>query len=113
MDVIDHNNGSERSVKSLSGGESFKASLSLALGLADEIQSTAGGIHLETMFVDEGFGSLDEESLQQAIRALTGLTNGNRLVGIISHVAELKEKIDKQIVVTKDRSGGSRVEIIT
>lgn len=113
LDVIDHNNGSERSVKSLSGGESFKASLSLALGLADEIQSTAGGIHLETMFVDEGFGSLDEESLQQAIRALTGLTNGNRLVGIISHVAELKEKIDKQIVVTKDRSGGSRVEIIT
>ena len=64
------------------------------------------------MFVDEGFGSLDEESLQQAIRALTGLTEGNRLVGIISHVAELKEKIDKQIVVTKDKSGGSRVEIL-
>ena len=64
------------------------------------------------MFVDEGFGSLDEESLQQAIRALTGLTEGKRLVGIISHVAELKEKIDKQIVVTKEKSGGSRVEII-
>ncbi len=113
LDVIDHNNGSERSVRSLSGGESFKASLSLALGLADEIQSAAGGIRLDTMFVDEGFGSLDEESLQQAIRALTDLTDGNRLVGIISHVTELKEKIDRQIVVTKDRSGGSRVEIIT
>ena len=65
------------------------------------------------MFVDEGFGSLDEESLRQAIRALTDLTDGNRLVGIISHVAELKEKIDKQIIVTRDRSGGSRVEILT
>lgn len=112
LDVIDHYNGSERSVKSLSGGESFKASLALALGLSDEIQSAAGGIHLDTMFVDEGFGSLDEESLQQAIRALNGLTEGNRLVGIISHVAELKEKIDKQILVTKDKSGGSRVEIV-
>ena len=113
LDVVDHYNGSERSVKSLSGGESFKASLSLALGLSDEIQSAAGGIRLDTMFVDEGFGSLDEESLQQAIRALTGLTEGNRrLVGIISHVAELKEKIDRQIVVTKDRTGGSRVEVV-
>ena len=112
LDVIDHYNGSQRSVKSLSGGESFKASLSLALGLSDEIQSAAGGIRLDTMFVDEGFGSLDEESLQQAIRALTSLTEGNRLVGIISHVAELKEKIDKQILVTKDRDGGSRVEIL-
>lgn len=111
LDVIDHYNGSERSVKSLSGGESFQASLSLALGLSDEIQSSAGGIKLDTMFVDEGFGSLDEESLQQAIRALTSLTEGNRLVGIISHVAELKEKIDKQIIVTKDRTGGSRVTI--
>ena len=112
LDVVDHYNGSERSVKSLSGGESFKASLSLALGLSDEVQSTAGGIRLETMFVDEGFGSLDEESLNQALRALTGLAEGNRLVGIISHVAELKEKIERQIVVTKDRAGGSRVEIV-
>ena len=64
------------------------------------------------MFVDEGFGSLDEESLAQAIRALTGLAEGNRLVGIISHVTELKEKIDRQIVVTKDKTGGSRVEIV-
>ena len=112
LDVIDHYNGSERSVKTLSGGESFKASLSLALGLSDEIQSSAGGIRLDTMFVDEGFGSLDEESLQQAIRALAGLTEGNRLVGIISHVGELKEKIEKQIVVTKEKSNGSKVEIV-
>ncbi len=112
LDVVDHYNGSQRNVRSLSGGESFKASLSLALGLSEEIQSAAGGIRLDTMFVDEGFGSLDEESLQQAIQALADLSEGNRLVGIISHVAELKEKIDKQIVVTKDRAGGSRVEII-
>ncbi|QHI73568.1 AAA family ATPase [Aminipila terrae] len=111
LDVIDHYNGTERSVKTLSGGESFKASLSLALGLSDEIQSSAGGIQLDTMFVDEGFGSLDEESLNQAIKALAGLTEGNRLVGIISHVAELKEKIDKQIVVIKEKTGGSKVEI--
>ena len=76
------------------------------------MQNTAGAVSLETMFVDEGFGSLDEESLQQAIRALSGLTEGSRLVGIISHVAELKEKIEKQIVVTKDKTGGSRVEIV-
>lgn len=112
LDIIDHYNGTERSVKTLSGGESFKASLSLALGLSDEIQSSAGGIRLDTMFVDEGFGSLDEESLQQAIKALRGLTEGNRLVGIISHVAELKEKIDTQIIVKKEKSGGSRVEIV-
>ncbi|MHC1723595.1 MAG: AAA family ATPase [Aminipila sp.] len=111
LDVIDHYNGSERSVKTLSGGESFKASLSLALGLSDEIQSSSGGIQLDTMFVDEGFGSLDEESLNQAMKALGGLTEGKRLVGIISHVAELKEKIDKQIVVTKKKTGGSKVAI--
>ena len=101
LEVIDHYNGSERSVKTLSGGESFKASLALALGLSDEIQNSSGGIQLDTMFVDEGFGSLDDESLQQAIKTLTELTEGNRLVGIISHVGELKEKIDKQIVVKK------------
>ncbi len=112
LDVIDHYNGTERSVKTLSGGESFKASLSLALGLSDEIQSSAGGIRLDTMFVDEGFGSLDEESLQQAIRALSALTEGNRLVGIISHVNELKERIEKQIVVTKEKTGGSYVTIL-
>ena len=93
LNVIDYYNGTERSVKTLSGGESFKASLSLALGLSDEVQSTAGGIRLDTMFVDEGFGSLDEESLQQAIRALSELTESNRLVGIISHVADLKTRM--------------------
>lgn len=112
LNVIDHYNGSERSVKTLSGGEAFKASLSLALGLSDEIQSSAGGISLDAMFVDEGFGSLDEESLAQAIRVLSDLTEGRRLVGIISHVSELKEKIDKQILVTKDKTGGSRVSLV-
>ena len=112
LDVIDHYNGSVRPVRTLSGGESFKASLSLALGLADEIQSAAGGVQLDTMFVDEGFGSLDEESLQQALRALNELSEGRRLVGIISHVAELKTQIDKQVVVTKTRDGGSQVEIV-
>ncbi|MCF0143027.1 MAG: SMC family ATPase, partial [Parasporobacterium sp.] len=112
LDVIDHYNATERSVKSLSGGESFKASLALALGLSDEIQSSAGGIKLDTMFVDEGFGSLDDESLNQAMKALTTLADGSRLVGIISHVNELKQRIDKQIVVTKEKSGGSRAEIV-
>ncbi|MBR6700318.1 MAG: SMC family ATPase [Firmicutes bacterium] len=112
LNVIDHYNGTERSVNTLSGGESFKASLALALGLSDEIQSSAGGVKLDTMFVDEGFGSLDEESLRQAIKTLNELTEGNRLVGIISHVSELKEKIDKQIIVIKEKSGGSRIEII-
>jgi len=112
LDVIDHYNGSRRSVKTLSGGESFKASLSLALGLSDEIQSSAGGIKLDTMFVDEGFGSLDEDSLAQAIRALSSLADGNRLVGIISHVNELKERIEKQIVVKKQQAGGSCINIV-
>ena len=112
LDVIDHYNGSQRNVRTLSGGESFKASLALALGLSEEIQSSAGGIRLDTMFVDEGFGSLDEESLQQAIKSLSDLSEGNRLVGIISHVSELKEKIERQIVVTKDKSGGSKVELV-
>ena len=111
LSVIDHYNGSERSARTLSGGESFQASLSLALGLSDEIQSQAGGIRLDTMFVDEGFGSLDGESLNLAVKALAGLAEGNRLVGIISHVPELKERIEKQIVVTKEKSGSSRAEI--
>lgn len=112
LDVIDHYNGTERSVNSLSGGESFIASLSLALGLSDEIQSSAGGIKLDAMFVDEGFGTLDEDVLNKAINALIGLTEGNRTVGIISHVNELKERIDKQIVVTKEKRGGSSVSLI-
>ncbi|SHH09008.1 exonuclease SbcC [Anaerosphaera aminiphila DSM 21120] len=113
LNIIDHYNGSERSVKTLSGGESFKASLSLALGLSDEVQSSAGGIKLDTMFVDEGFGSLDDESLSQAIQTLSSLSEGNRLVGIISHVSELKEKIDRQIIVKKDKTGCSSVSIVT
>lgn len=111
LGIIDHYNGSERSVKTLSGGESFMASLSLALGLSDEVQSSAGGIQVDTMFVDEGFGSLDSDSLDQAYKALASLTEGNRLVGIISHVAELKSKIDNQVVVKKEKSGGSFVTI--
>ena len=113
LDVIDHYNGTQRNVNTLSGGESFKASLALALGMTDDIQSSAGGVQLDTMFVDEGFGSLDEESIQQALRVLNELSEGRRLVGIISHVAELKERIDRQIVVKKERSGagGSRAEI--
>lgn len=113
LDVIDHSNGSLRSVQTLSGGESFLASLSLALGLADEIQCSAGGIQLDSMFVDEGFGSLDADTLRQAVGALASLTQGDRLVGIISHVSELKERIDTQIVITKDRSGGSSAAIVT
>lgn len=113
LDVKDYYNGTIRPVNTLSGGESFKASLSLALGLSDEIQSSAGGVRLDTMFVDEGFGSLDDESLKLAIDALRELTEGNRLVGIISHVTELKEKIEKQIVVTKELSGGSHCQIVT
>ena len=105
--VTDHYNGTDRSVRTLSGGEAFKASLSLALGLSDEIHASAGGIRLDTLFVDEGFGSLDEESLNQAINALNSLTEGNRLVGIISHVGELKERIDRKIIVKKDKAQGS------
>jgi len=112
LNVIDHYNASQRSVKTLSGGESFMASLSLALGLSDEIQSTSGGIRIDTMFVDEGFGSLDEDTLSQALKVLNGLAESNLLVGIISHVSELKERIDKQIIVKKEKSGGSHVEII-
>ena len=108
LNALDHYNGTERDIRSLSGGEQFKASLSLALGLSDEIQESAGGIQLDTMFVDEGFGSLDENSLQQALKALNELTEGNRLIGIISHVADLK-KIDRQIIVTKDKMDYSRI----
>lgn len=115
LNVIDHYNGTERSVKTLSGGESFQASLSLALGLSDEIQAGAGGIRLDAMFVDEGFGSLDEDSLNQAIRSLNDLAEGQRLVGIISHVGELKDRIERKIIVTKKRSSagiGSQVQVV-
>lgn len=112
LDVMDHYNGSLRSVKTLSGGEAFKAALSLALGLSDEIQASAGGIRLDTMFIDEGFGALDEESLRQAIRVLAELGENGRLIGIISHVGELRECIDRQIVTKKSQNQGSFAEML-
>lgn len=112
LNVIDHYNGTERSVRSLSGGESFIASLALALGLSEEVTASAGGIRIDAMFVDEGFGSLDEETLSQAVSALNTLSEDNRLIGIISHVGDLKSRIERQIVVTKDKTGGSRVDMI-
>lgn len=111
LDIVDHINATERSVNTLSGGEAFLASLSLALGLSDEVQMSTG-IHLDTLFVDEGFGSLDSEALGKAYQTLAGLTEGNRLVGIISHVSELKERIDRQIVVAKDPDGSSHAELV-
>lgn len=115
LDVIDHFNGSERPVKSLSGGESFLASLSLALGMSDEIQAEAGGIEIDAMYIDEGFGTLDRVNLDLAFRTLNSLSEKNVLVGIISHVEELSERIDKKIVVRKDlkKKGGSTAEIIS
>lgn len=108
LDVIDHyGDVSRRSVKTLSGGESFLASLALALGLSDLIQERSGGIQLDTLFVDEGFGSLDAESLEKALQTLEELGSEHRLVGIISHVEELEQRIDKQIDVKKLPSGGS------
>lgn len=115
LSVKDYWNNSERSVRTLSGGETFMASLALALGLADEVQASAGGVQLDTMFVDEGFGSLSEEHLKEAINTLMGLSDANRLVGIISHVAALKERIDKKIVVKNSRQNaglGSTIDIV-
>lgn len=111
LDVYDHFSGKTRDVKSLSGGESFMASLSLALGLSESIQASAGGIKLDTMFVDEGFGSLDEDTLRTALEVLTQLGDGDRLVGIISHVSEL-QAIAKRIEVTKSPTSGSSAKLV-
>jgi len=110
LDITDHWNGTTRSVKTLSGGESFTASLALALALSDETEAEAGGVHIDAMFIDEGFGSLDEESLDTAMAVLES-TAGERSVGIISHVAELRQRIPKKIVVTKTVSG-SRADVV-
>ena len=112
LEIIDHYNNTTRNVRTLSGGESFMASLSLALGFSDEIQSMSGGIQLDTMFIDEGFGTLDEDTLKTAIDTLIKLSDENKLIGIISHVEELKNRIDKQIIVTKSTDGTSTANIV-
>ena len=105
LDVYSMVTDSIRDVKTLSGGESFMAALSMALGLADIIQNSAGAVQLETMFIDEGFGSLDDESREQAIMILNQLAGDHRIVGIISHVTELKEQIDHKLIVEKTDQG--------
>jgi exonuclease SbcC len=105
IEVFDQYTGEARHVKTLSGGEGFKASLAMALGLSEVVQSHSGGVSLETLFIDEGFGSLDSESLDNAIKTLMELQSGGRLVGIISHVAELKERIDTYLEVTSTKDG--------
>lgn len=111
MDVFDANTGRQRHTNTLSGGESFMLSLSLALGLSDIIQNMSGGVRIDTMFIDEGFGSLDERSLDQAIDTLKGLKYEGRMIGIISHVQELKERVASHISV-KTGTAGSNVEIL-
>lgn len=112
LNVKDYYNGTPRDVKSLSGGESFLASLSLALGLSDTVQQRGGGVRLETMFIDEGFGSLSPEFLDRAMSVLRSLTETNRLIGIISHVEEIKRLIPKRIEITKDGANGSRAKVV-
>lgn len=111
IDVMDHYTGRLRDVRSLSGGESFQASLSLALGMSDVVQRSAGGVRLDAMFIDEGFGSLDAEALDVAISVLQGIADGERMVGIISHVEELAARIERQIRVHGGQ-GGSRAEVV-
>ncbi|MGD7043795.1 SbcC/MukB-like Walker B domain-containing protein [Jeotgalibacillus proteolyticus] len=111
--VFDQYTGQQRHVKTLSGGEAFKASLSLALGLADVVQAHAGGVSLETMFIDEGFGTLDPESLDQAIESLMDIQSSGRLVGIISHVPELKERIEARLEVEQTKTGSTTRFVFT
>jgi exonuclease SbcC len=111
ISVRDYNK-KDREASTLSGGESFLASLSLALGLSDCVQQEAGGFILDTMFVDEGFGTLDDETLQTVLSALKELSKNGRLVGLISHVSELKKSISKQIVIESNKSGTSRAKVI-
>ena len=103
--VYSYVTGQEREVRTLSGGESFMAALSLALGMADQIQENTSSIHLDMMFVDEGFGSLDDASREQAVRVLQEMAQGTKLIGLISHVTELKAELEDQLVVTKDAQG--------
>ncbi len=112
LNVYDHWNSTERDVRTLSGGESFLAALSLALGLSEEVQMSSGGVRLDSMFVDEGFGSLDDSSLDLVMSALDELSYGSRLVGIISHVDELKDRIENKLMIIKDPQHGSRVKVI-
>ena len=107
LEVVDEWTGQRRDTATLSGGESFMASLALALGLADVVQHESGGVDIETLFVDEGFGSLDEQALEQVMDALEGLRDGGRVVGLVSHVAEMKQRIGTQLQVVKGRSGST------
>lgn len=111
IQVMDYYTGKFRSVRTLSGGESFKASLSLALGMSDVIQAMSGGIRVDTLFIDEGFGALDSESLDQACQALMSLADRKKMIGIISHVPELRERIDRQVVVER-RADGSTMKVV-
>lgn len=110
IQVMDYYTGKNRSVRTLSGGESFKASLALALGMSDVIQAMNGGIRVDTLFVDEGFGALDSESLDQACDTLMSLAEKKQLIGIISHVPELRERIESQLVIEKTGSGSRIVQ---
>ena len=111
LDVLDRATGQWRDVSTLSGGESFLASLALALGLSDVVQAQSGAIRMEAMFIDEGFGALDDNALRNSLQVLANLADGKRLIGIISHVHDLEERIEKQIVVSKTLKG-SKLELL-
>jgi exonuclease SbcC len=112
LDVFDEHTGFSRSVTTLSGGESFLASLALALGLADVVQSYSGGMRMDALFIDEGFGTLDPEALDEALKVLMDLRESGRMVGIISHVPELKERIDVRLEITANRETGSSARFV-